>query len=92
MKKQFTLRVASIIVAAFCAYLALASRYGFGRGLVCAITLMQGLSSIVFFLACYHSVKEENHQNAFAAFVLGLMILTGAMLLGAIVFTATPVQ
>jgi|GEM_PF-6283502 len=86
MKRQFTIRAIGIAIACLCLYLALASRYGFGRGLVCLAVLLQGATSILFFITSYHSWQEENQRNALAALILGLMILIGAILLGFIVF------
>lgn len=86
MKRQFTIRAIGIAVSCVCLYLALAARYGFGRGLVCLAVLLQGATSILFFVTSYHSLQEEHQRNALAALILGLLILGGAILLGLIVF------
>ena len=86
MKAKFTIRTVLIATACLCCYLALAAQYGFGRGLLCLTTLLQGLTSIVFFVAAYHSMQEEHPRNALASSILGCLILIGSILLGIIVF------
>ena len=57
-----------------------------GVPLVCLIVLLQGASSILFFVAARHSLAAEHRRNALAAVLLGLLVLAGAILLGLVVF------
>ena len=75
---------------ALCVYFALAHVYGFGRAVVCLLTICLGLTSSLFFLAAYHSAKDEHPRNGLAAGALGLMIVGGSMLIGIIVFQLPP--
>ena len=67
-------------------YLSLAQSYGIGRAIVCLLTILLGLSSSLFFAASYHSVREEQFRNGLATAVLAIMILSGAVMIGTIVF------
>ena len=86
MNRQFTLRKAFVLIATVCVYLALANQYGFGRAIVCFLVVIQAISSVIFFTASYHSMRDEHPRNALAAFLLGLLILIGSMLLAYMVF------
>lgn len=85
-KSQFSIRAALIGLAILSLYFAFAARYGYGRAILCCFTVVQALSSIIFFVAAYHSHKQEHPRNALAATLLGVMILIGALLLAVLVF------
>ncbi len=87
---QFAVRNLFIVMTAFAIYLSLAQVYGFGRAIVCFLTLCLAASSSLFFVASYHSAKEEQLRNGLACGLLGLTILVGAALIGFIVFQLPP--
>lgn len=85
-KKQFSIRTALITTACLAFYFALAQRYGFGRAILCLANLILAASSLLFFATAYSSFKEENTRNAAAATLLGVLILSGALLVGLLLF------
>jgi hypothetical protein len=53
---------------------------------VCSVALLQAVASVLFFATSYWSWRDEQVRNAWAAFILGLMVLAGSVLFGSIVF------
>ena len=88
--RQFSLRNVLVLTTLLGIYLSLAQVYGFGRAILCFLTVGIAGSSSLFFVASYESSKEEQLRNGIASGVLGLMILAGAVLIGFIVFQLPP--
>jgi len=84
--KQFSIRTALITTAFLAFYFALAQRYGLGRAVLCLADLLLAASSLLFFATAYSSLREENTRNAAAATLLGVLILSGAILVGLLLF------
>lgn len=87
---QFSLQTLFLLVLVVGAYASLVPSYGFGRAIVCLITLLLGCSSVLFFGAALNALIEEQLRNALAAAILGALILSGATLMGTIVFHRPP--
>lgn len=83
---QFSLRNLLIGVSIVCAYCALVPAYGIGRAIVCLATLGLAVSSLLFFVAAYHSFSDDDLRSGMAASLLAAMILTGSIFIAAIVF------
>ena len=90
MNRQFTLRNVLAVTGVCCVYFALAHRYGFGRAIICLLVVVQAVSSVVFFYAGYQSWRDEHPRNALAACILGILIVSGSVLLAVLVFQPIP--
>ena len=89
---QFQLRTMLAVTTVLAIYASLVPVYGPGRAVVCLLTLGLGCSSAIFYTAAVSALQDEQLRPAMATALLGTMILTGAMLIGLIVFVPQAVS
>lgn len=87
---QYSLRTVVCLTGIVSIYASLVPSYGWGRAILCLFTILIALSSLLFYAAAYHSLSEEHSRTALATAVLGVLILSGSLVISMIVFQRPP--